>query len=112
MYNYAFVTYDKSLIGETPIKAVELSDEDLAQGDSVYLVGMCGNYLPAVKKTTIKCITYIESEKCDPPRWRAVNVDEIRLDDFIETIGIYLLVKDLLFVCIISYSKLIFFLLL
>ncbi|CAB4482019.1 uncharacterized protein OCT59_029483 [Rhizophagus irregularis] len=87
LYNYAILTYDKTLLGETPVKAIELSDKELVQGDSVYLVGICGDNSPAVKKTTVKRIANIETVKCFPTRWRAMNVEEIRLDDVVESLG-------------------------
>ncbi|GBC06884.1 hypothetical protein RclHR1_07110009 [Rhizophagus clarus] len=87
LYNFVILTYDKTLLGETPIKAVELSDKELVQGDSVYLIGICSDYSPAVKKTTVKRIANIETVKCFPTRWRAINVEEIRLDDVVESLG-------------------------
>src|SRR5207248_3382564 len=54
IYNYAIISYDKSLLGETLVKAIELSDsKDLEQGDSVYSVGICDDYTPVIKKTTV-----------------------------------------------------------
>jgi hypothetical protein len=87
LYNYAILTYDRALLEETPIKAIELSDKELVQGDSVYLVGICSDYSPAVKKTTVKRVANIETVKCYPSRWRAINVEEIRLDESVESLG-------------------------
>jgi hypothetical protein len=87
LYNYAIITYDKTLLGNTPIKAIELSDKELVQGDSVYLVGICSDYTPIVKKTTVKRIANVYISKCYPSRWRAVNFEDIELDDYVESIG-------------------------
>ncbi|CAB4391055.1 unnamed protein product [Rhizophagus irregularis] len=87
LYNYAIITYDKTLLGDTPVKAIELSEKELTQGDSVYLVGICGDYTPIVKKTTVKRISNVYISKCYPLRWRAVNFEDIELDDYVESIG-------------------------
>ncbi len=88
MYNYAILTYDKTLLGETLVKAIELSDKDLVQGDSVYLVGFCEVYLPEIKKTTVSKIINVKVAERDPPRWRAINVEGITVDDPIGSQGI------------------------
>jgi hypothetical protein len=89
IYNCAFITYDKTLLRETPIKAIELSDKTLEQGDSVYSIGIYENHLPTIKRTTVMNIKDVITKKCSPPRWRAMNVDEIRLDYPIDILGIY-----------------------
>ncbi|RIA99412.1 trypsin-like cysteine/serine peptidase domain-containing protein [Glomus cerebriforme] len=86
IYNYAVLTYDQELLGTTPVKAIELSEKDLVQGDSVYLVGIY-DYTPVVKKTTVKRVANVSITKCIPPRWRAMNVEEIKLDDHVESFG-------------------------
>jgi hypothetical protein len=88
IYNYAILTYDKALLGETLIKEIELSDKDLVQGDSVNSVGV-HNYLPAIKKTTVFSIEDVITSKCSPPRWRAMNVEGIKVADHLESSGIY-----------------------
>ncbi|PKY28468.1 trypsin-like serine protease [Rhizophagus irregularis] len=87
LYNYAILTYDKTLLGKTPIKAIELSDKELVQGDSVYLVGICSDCTPVVKKTTVKRVTNVYLSKCYPLRWRGLNFEDVRLDDYVESIG-------------------------
>ncbi|EXX79690.1 hypothetical protein RirG_003160 [Rhizophagus irregularis DAOM 197198w] len=73
MYNYAILTYEKRLLGETPVKAIELSDKELVQGDSVYLVGIGGDHSPVMKKTIVTSIGNVGTKECSPPRWRAMN---------------------------------------
>ncbi|GBB86615.1 hypothetical protein RclHR1_00130056 [Rhizophagus clarus] len=94
IYNCAFLTYDKTLLRETPVKAIELSDKDLELGDSVYSVGIYENHLPTVKKTTVMNIKDVVTKKCNPPRWRAMNVDEIRVDYPIDLLGGVLCEED------------------
>ncbi|RIA99361.1 trypsin-like cysteine/serine peptidase domain-containing protein [Glomus cerebriforme] len=81
MYNYAILTYEKRLLGETPVKAIELSDKELVQGDPVYLVGIGGDHSPVMKKTNVTSIGNVGTKECSPPRWRAMNVEGIRVDD-------------------------------
>lgn len=88
IYNYAIIKYDKTLLGETLIREIKLSDNDLEQGDSVNSIGVY-NYLPAIKKTTVLSIEDVVTSKCNPPRWRAMNVEGIRLADPIESSGIH-----------------------
>ncbi|CAG8542542.1 3371_t:CDS:2 [Funneliformis caledonium] len=80
MYNYAFITYDKTLLEDTLVKAIEISDKDLEQGDPVYLVGFCEDYLPEVKKTIVSKIINVRVTERNPPRWRAINVEGITVD--------------------------------
>ncbi|RIA90832.1 trypsin-like cysteine/serine peptidase domain-containing protein [Glomus cerebriforme] len=87
IYNCSFLTYDKTLLEETSIEAIELSDKNLEQGDSVNFIGIYENYLPTIKKTTVISITDVITKKCNPPRWRAMNVDEIRVDNPTESLG-------------------------
>ena len=89
MYNYAILTYEKRLLGETPVKAIELSDKDLVQGDPVYLVGIGGDHSPVMKKTIVTSIGNVGTKECSPPRWRAMNVEGIRVDDPVGSQGIY-----------------------
>ncbi|GBC06882.1 hypothetical protein RclHR1_07110007 [Rhizophagus clarus] len=88
LYNYAILTYDKTLLGETPIKAIELSDKKLVQGDSIYLIGICNDCTPVVKKTTVKRIINVYLSKCFSQRWKALNFEDIRLDDFIDSLAV------------------------
>jgi len=53
MYNYAILTYEKRLLGETPV----------------------------MKKTIVTSIGNVGTKECSPPRWRAMNVEGIRVDD-------------------------------
>ena len=80
-YNYAILTYDASLLGETPVVAAELNDIELNQGDEVYLVGIGNDQSPVMKKTIVTSIRNVGTKECSPPRWRAMNVEGIGIDD-------------------------------
>ncbi|CAG8644555.1 17808_t:CDS:2 [Rhizophagus irregularis] len=61
--------------------------QELVQGDSVYLVGICSDCTPVVKKTTVKRVTNVYLSKCYPLRWRGLNFEDVRLDDYVESLG-------------------------
>ncbi|KAL1915204.1 uncharacterized protein VTP21DRAFT_7480 [Calcarisporiella thermophila] len=81
VYNIAVLTFDRSLLGDTPIRAVEFSDKMLAQGDETWLVGCSSDYSPVVRRTVVSSISNVGTRECSPPRWRAMNVEGIKVDD-------------------------------
>lgn len=87
IYNYAVLTYDPKLLGNTPVHAIEFSDKVLDQGDEVYLVSVAGDSSPVMKKTYVNHIGDVDTRECNPPRWRAMNVEGITVDDAIGTQG-------------------------
>ncbi|KAI8059484.1 trypsin-like cysteine/serine peptidase domain-containing protein [Gongronella butleri] len=80
-YNYALITYDPTLIGDTPAKPLVFSDVELKQGDNCTFVGLNNDHAPTQKNVTISSISNIGTRECSPPRWRAVNVEGISIDD-------------------------------
>ncbi|CAG8601096.1 9341_t:CDS:2, partial [Racocetra fulgida] len=86
-YNYAVLTYDPKLLGGTPVRAIEFSDKELDQGDEVYLISVAGDSSPVMKKTYVNHIGDVDTRECNPPRWRAMNVEGITVDDAIGTQG-------------------------
>lgn len=88
-YNFALLTYDPKLIGDTPVAAIEFSNDEkeLAQGDDVYFTAMSGDHSINSKKTTVSGISNIGTRECSPPRWRAMNVEGIKIDDSFNSQG-------------------------
>ncbi|KAI8146771.1 trypsin-like cysteine/serine peptidase domain-containing protein [Fennellomyces sp. T-0311] len=86
-YNFVILTYDPALIGETPVRAVEFSDKELSQGDDVHFTGMGSDHGVNTKKTTVNGISNIGTRECSPPRWRAMNVEGIKIDDSLNSQG-------------------------
>lgn len=86
-YNYVILTYDPSLIGETPVKAIEFSDKELNQGDEVHFTGIGNDHSITTKKTTVGNVSNVGTRECSPPRWRAMNVEGIKVDDGSNSIG-------------------------
>ncbi|KAG0261686.1 hypothetical protein BG011_000782 [Mortierella polycephala] len=86
-YNFVVLTYDSDLLADTPVKPATFSDKPLAQGDECYLVGVGTDQSPVIKKTTVSNVGNIGTRECSPPRWRAMNVEGIKVDDPVGTQG-------------------------
>lgn len=86
-YNYVILTYDPSLIGDTPVKAIEFSDKELNQGDEVHFTGIGNDHSITTKKTSVGNVSNVGTRECSPPRWRAMNVEGIKVDDGSNSIG-------------------------
>ncbi|RKP07353.1 hypothetical protein THASP1DRAFT_30834 [Thamnocephalis sphaerospora] len=81
VYNYAIVHYDPALLADTLVEEIELVDEPLAQGDDIRMVGIGSDHNMVMKKTSVASVGNIGTRECSPPRWRAVNVEGIKIDD-------------------------------
>ncbi|KAL0079035.1 trypsin-like cysteine/serine peptidase domain-containing protein [Phycomyces blakesleeanus] len=86
-YNYVLVSYDPALIGETPIKPIDFSPVELNQGDELNFVGVGNDHSIILRKTTVSSISNVGTRECSPPRWRAMNVEGIKIDDSINAQG-------------------------
>ncbi|KAG9065897.1 serine protease [Linnemannia hyalina] len=86
-YNFVVLTYDATLLANTPVKPATFSRKPLMQGDECYLVGVGTDQSPVIKKTTVSNVGNIGTRECSPPRWRAMNVEGIKVDDPVGTQG-------------------------
>ncbi|KAF8932137.1 serine protease [Haplosporangium gracile] len=86
-YNFVVLTYDAALLANTPVKPATFSNKPLTQGDECYLVGVGTDQSPVIKKTTVSNVGNIGTRECSPPRWRAMNVEGIKVDDPVGTQG-------------------------
>ncbi|KAI1312679.1 hypothetical protein EDD11_002878 [Mortierella claussenii] len=86
-YNFVVLTYDAALLADTPVRPATFSDKSLTQGDECYLVGVGTDQSPVIKKTTVSNVGNIGTRECSPPRWRAMNVEGIKVDDPVGTQG-------------------------
>ncbi|KAG0083211.1 hypothetical protein BGZ92_010989 [Podila epicladia] len=86
-YNFVVLTYDSALLADTPVKPATFSNKALAQGDECWLVGVGTDQSPVIKKTTVSNVGNIGTRECSPPRWRAMNVEGIKIDDPVGTQG-------------------------
>ncbi|KAF7724482.1 hypothetical protein EC973_000932 [Apophysomyces ossiformis] len=78
-YNFALITYDLALLGETPIQALEFSDSELNQGDSTHFTGFHGDCSVVCQKTTVNAPFDVDTSWCYTPRWRSTNVEGINI---------------------------------
>ncbi|KAI7905976.1 trypsin-like cysteine/serine peptidase domain-containing protein [Cokeromyces recurvatus] len=87
-YNFVLLTYDPSFIGNTPVKPIEFADrQELNQGDEVNFIGIGNDHSVVMKKTTVSSVSNIGTRECSPPRWRAMNVEGIKIDDSLNSQG-------------------------
>lgn len=86
-YNFVVLTYDAALLADTPVRPATFSNKHLMQGDECYLVGVGTDQSPVIKKTTVSNVGNIGTRECSPPRWRAMNVEGIKVDDPVGTQG-------------------------
>jgi hypothetical protein len=89
IFNYAIVSYDPTLLGETKVEEIQLIDEPLFQGSEIRIVGIGSDHTMIMKKTIVSSIGNIGTRECSPPRWRAINVEGIKVDDPISCLGEY-----------------------
>ncbi|KAL2914404.1 hypothetical protein HK105_205971 [Polyrhizophydium stewartii] len=89
IFNFGIVKYDPSLLGDTFVKSIDISQKDLSQGDSgipgivpvVYLVCLSKSYQPLVRKTVVTNIRQFFVNEATPPSYRAFNVEGIELEN-------------------------------
>lgn len=86
-YNYVVISYDASLIGETPVRPLTFCDKPVAQGDELFQIGIGTDHSVVMKKATVTSVSNIGTKECSPPRWRAMNVEGIKIDDSINSQG-------------------------
>ncbi len=93
-HNIAVVSYDPALIGDTPVRNVTFSDEPLAPGDDVWLIGSKMNHKLISHKTTVAEIDMFSLPMPSVPRYRATNLEVISLTSQANTVGGVLTDKD------------------
>lgn len=81
--NFAVLTFDRELLGQTPIRAAELSSSRLSPGDQVNFVGLAGDHSTILKRTTVSSISNIATRESQPPQYRAMNTEAVKLSDAI-----------------------------
>lgn len=86
-YNYVLLTYDSQLIGQTLVKPVEFSKQQINQGEETNFVGIGNDHSVILKKATVSSVSNIGTRECSPPRWRAMNVEGVKIDDSLNSQG-------------------------
>ncbi|KAG0172831.1 hypothetical protein DFQ30_009503 [Apophysomyces sp. BC1015] len=82
-HNYAVLTFDSALLNGTNVEVhpANLGTKELAKGDSVNYVGLGGDSLPSIKKVTVSSTSIVRTKECLPPRWRAVNIEAVKVSE-------------------------------
>jgi len=87
LHNFAVISYDPELIGDTPVRNTTFSDTPLASGDEVWLVGSKANHKLISHKTTVAEIDMIYLPMPSVPRYRVTNLEGISLTSQANTVG-------------------------
>jgi len=86
-HNFAVVQYDPGRVGAVQVEAVELYDEELEKGDSVWLVGLDRKQTLVSLPTTIEAAEVLELGVSGTPRFRDANVLAYNTKDAESTLG-------------------------
>jgi S1-C subfamily serine protease len=79
LHNLAVVAYDPKLIGDTPVKAATLSDDELEPGDDVWVVGLKGDHSLSHQASTVASVDPVTLPLSRTLRFRDSNLEAISL---------------------------------
>jgi S1-C subfamily serine protease len=86
-HNFAMVSYDPALLGDTPIRSATLRTRSLEVGDEVWLVGLSERGQVVARETRIAQLESPDLPLTHPPRFREMNLELIALADTTPTVG-------------------------
>lgn len=86
-HNYAILSYDPALLGDTPIRAVDLAPRPLHPGDPVWLVGLKSGHRVFAQSTAVAAVEAVDLPLPRPPRFRAMNLERISLTSATASLG-------------------------
>src|SRR5690606_24897063 len=86
-HNYGILSYDPSLLGATPIRAVDLAPRPLHPGDPVWLVGLKSGHRVSAQSTAVAAVEAVDLPLPRPPRFRAMNLERISLTSATASLG-------------------------
>ncbi|WBW72230.1 serine protease, involved in lipid metabolism [Schizosaccharomyces osmophilus] len=78
--NLTFIKYDPKLLGETPIKAAELRNHYVSQGDNVNFFGFNSKSRVVATRTSVTDVITMVIPPNPMPRFRAVNFESITIE--------------------------------
>ncbi len=87
VHNLAVVSYDPELLGDTPVRSARLADEAPEPGDRVWLVGLDERQDLVSVETRVARRLPLALPLSDPPRFREMNLELLRVTDEIATVG-------------------------
>ncbi len=79
LHNLAIVSYDPALVGDTPVRAATLSDEELQPGDDVWVVGLKGDHQLVHQASTVASVDPMLLPLSRTMRFRDTNLEAISL---------------------------------
>jgi S1-C subfamily serine protease len=86
-HNFAVVSYDPALLGDTPVRSAKFRDRPLEAGDSVWLVGLSERNQVVTRKTSVARVESPALPLTSPPRFRETNLELVTLSDGTPTVG-------------------------
>ena len=86
-HNFAVVSYDPALLGDTPVRSARFHSGSVEPGDSVWLVGRTSADTIVVRKTEVARLEAPMLPLTNPPRFREANLELIALADSMATVG-------------------------
>ena len=88
LHNFAVVRYDPEDIGDTPVEGAVLRQTDLEQGDTVWLVGLDGDYQLVSRQTQVADSAPLRLPlPGGRPQFRDTNIETISVEDSVPTLG-------------------------
>ena len=79
LHNLALVSYDPSLIGDTPVRQATFAERQLGDGDPVWVAGLKGNSKPFIQKTEVATVDALTLPLSRTMGFRESNLDAIAL---------------------------------
>ncbi|MEE9142175.1 MAG: trypsin-like peptidase domain-containing protein [Gammaproteobacteria bacterium] len=78
-HNLAVVSYDPSLIGDTPVREAELSLRPVEPGDTLWVAGLKGDHRVVIQSSEVASIDFVTFPLSRTMRFTDANIETIRL---------------------------------
>jgi len=79
LHNLAIVSYDPTLIGNTPVKSAKLADRKIVPGESLWVVGSRADGELSVRATTVASLAPTQLPLSRTMQFRETNLETIQL---------------------------------
>jgi S1-C subfamily serine protease len=86
-HNLAVVSYDPSLIGDTPVRSAKLRPRSLSAGDEVWLVALTHRQQVVSRESRVARVDAVSIPLPHVPRFRESNAELISLTETISSVG-------------------------
>ncbi|TPX39919.1 hypothetical protein SeMB42_g06188 [Synchytrium endobioticum] len=88
VHNFAVVSYNTKLLGETGVTSAPLSDKELKQGDVVWMVALTRQFTPVIRKTRVSNVHQFIVSQPPIPQYRAFNSECYELETPLNHAGV------------------------